>query len=147
MGDKLHPRHSSPSRKQTGRSASRSHSRPVTLRVNEASATFEPASSDLVSARENGRWDGRRRDPRMNGADIYVARVTKHGMGCAKPCWRCLEWARWAGVKRIFHWDESQGRFEVMKVNAIQVERYGTHSDVRLFAGLVCPCRRLYSVC
>ncbi|KAH8077087.1 hypothetical protein BXZ70DRAFT_902471 [Cristinia sonorae] len=78
-----------------------------------------------------------RRDPRMNGADLYVARVTKQGMGCAKPCWRCLEWARWAGIKRIFHWDEGLGRFEVVKVNAVQVEPYGTSSDVRLFAGLV----------
>lgn len=81
--------------------------------------------------------DARRRDAKVNGADIYVVRVTKQGMGCAKPCWRCLEWARWAGVRRIFHWDEAQGRFLVVKVNAVQIEAYGTHSDVRVFSGLV----------
>jgi hypothetical protein len=40
----------------------------------------------------------RRRDLRVNGADLYVARVTKNGMGNAKPCWRCLEWCKWSGV-------------------------------------------------
>jgi hypothetical protein len=37
-------------------------------------------------------WSARRRDPRINGVDLYVARVTKVGMGSAKPCWWCLEW-------------------------------------------------------
>lgn len=95
------------------------------------------ANYACTSTREyDKRFNARRRDSRMNSADIYVARVTKNGMGCAKPCWRCLEWARWAGVKRIFHWDEEYGRFEVVKVNLVQVEPYGTRSDVRLFAGL-----------
>ncbi|KZT68010.1 hypothetical protein DAEQUDRAFT_672057 [Daedalea quercina L-15889] len=64
-------------------------------------------------------WGARRRDPRVNGADIYVARFTKNGMGSAAPCWRCLEW------------------FEVVKVNSTQSNMYETHADCRLFAGLV----------
>ncbi|OBZ74366.1 hypothetical protein A0H81_05492 [Grifola frondosa] len=83
-------------------------------------------------------WDARRRDPRVNGADIYVARFTKNGTGTAKPCWRCLEWCRWAGVKRIFHWNAVEGRFEVVKVNSAQNGQYETHADIRLFAGLGC---------
>ncbi|KAI8996306.1 hypothetical protein BD414DRAFT_520239 [Trametes punicea] len=81
-------------------------------------------------------WDARRRDPRANGADIYVARFTKNGMGSAKPCWRCLEWCRWAGVKRIFHWNADEGRFDVVKVNSAESGQYETHADIRLFAGL-----------
>lgn len=82
-------------------------------------------------------WNERRRDPRVNGADIYVARITKSGMGNAKPCWRCLEWCRWAGVKRVFHWNGDEGRFEVVKVNSANRENYETRADLRLFAGLV----------
>ncbi|KAI0633039.1 hypothetical protein C8Q77DRAFT_1175868 [Trametes polyzona] len=81
-------------------------------------------------------WDARRRDPRANGADIYVARFTKNGMGTAKPCWRCLEWCRWAGVKRIFHWNAEEGKFDVVKVNSAESGQYETHADIRLFAGL-----------
>lgn len=81
-------------------------------------------------------WDERRRDPRVNGADIYVARVTKSGLGDAKPCWRCLEWCRWAGVKRVFHWNGDEQRFEVVKVNSAERENYETRADSRLFAGL-----------
>ena len=82
-------------------------------------------------------WDIRRRDPRANGADIYVARFTKNGMGSAQPCWRCLEWCRWAGVKRVFHWDAEAGKFEVVKVNSARDGQYETHADIRLFAMLV----------
>jgi len=81
-------------------------------------------------------WGSRRRDPRANGADIYVARITKNGCGNAKPCWRCLEWCKWAGIKRIFHWDEVTNKFEVVKVNSAAADRYETHADNRLFAGL-----------
>ncbi|KDQ55971.1 hypothetical protein JAAARDRAFT_48384 [Jaapia argillacea MUCL 33604] len=81
-------------------------------------------------------WDARRRDPRVNGADIYVARFTKNGTGTAKPCWRCLEWCKWAGVKRIFHWNNEEGKFDVVKVNSAVIEQYETHADIRLFAGL-----------
>ncbi|KAH9931625.1 uncharacterized protein BXZ73DRAFT_47129 [Epithele typhae] len=82
-------------------------------------------------------WGARRRDPRTNGSDLYVARFTKHGTGSARPCWRCLEWCRWAGVKRIFHWDADEGKFLVLKVNSAEGEQYETHADIRLFAGLV----------
>jgi hypothetical protein len=82
-------------------------------------------------------WSARRRDPRINGADIYVARVTKVGMGSARPCWRCVEWCRWAGVKRIFHWNGEDGKFDVVKVNTAVRDQYETHADVRLFAGMV----------
>ncbi|KIP06877.1 hypothetical protein PHLGIDRAFT_442456 [Phlebiopsis gigantea 11061_1 CR5-6] len=81
-------------------------------------------------------WAERRRDPRVNGADIYVARVTKSGLGNAKPCWRCLEWCRWAGVKRVFHWNAGEQRFEMVKVNGTDRENYETRADTRLFAGL-----------
>ena len=73
----------------------------------------------------------------MNGADLYVARITKNGMGNAKPCWRCLEWCKWAGIKRIFHWNEETNQFDVVKVNNAQPDQYETHADIRLFAGLV----------
>jgi hypothetical protein len=82
-------------------------------------------------------WSARRRDPRINGADIYVARVTKVGMGSARPCWRCVEWCRWAGVKRIFHWNAEEGKFDMVKVNTAERGQYETHADVRLFAGMV----------
>lgn len=81
--------------------------------------------------------DSRRRDSKMNGADIYVARVTKRGMGSAKPCWRCLHWCYWAGIKRIFHWDEVAGRWEVVKVNSPGRDQYETTADARLHAGMV----------
>lgn len=82
-------------------------------------------------------WDARRRDPRVNGADIYVVRITKNGCGNAKPCWRCLEWCKWAGVKRVFHWNEGTSQFDVVKVNNVSTDRYETHADIRLYAGLV----------
>lgn len=61
--------------------------------------TFDPATLDFSRSR--------RPRSRVNGADIYVVRTTKKGLGNAKPCWRCLEWCRWAGVRRIFYWDAS----------------------------------------
>ncbi|KAG2757714.1 hypothetical protein P692DRAFT_20711722 [Suillus brevipes Sb2] len=83
------------------------------------------------------RWDARRRDSRVNGADIYVARVIKNGLGAAKPCWRCIHWCWWFGVKRIFHWNPVVGDFEVLKVNEGFKDHYETQTDVRLFARLV----------
>lgn len=95
-------------------------------------ATGGPVAVDVEKA-----WSARRRDPRINGADLYVARVTKVGMGSAKPCWRCLEWCRWAGVKRIFHWNGEDGKFDMVKVNTAERDQYETHADIRLFAGMV----------
>jgi hypothetical protein len=79
-----------------------------------------------------GGCDVRRRDSKVNGADIYVARVTKKGLGNAKPCWRCVHWCYWAGIKRIFHWDEALGRWEVVKVNSPGEDQYETATDIRL---------------
>ncbi|KAG1807107.1 uncharacterized protein BJ212DRAFT_1282465 [Suillus subaureus] len=76
---------------------------------------------------------------RVNGADIYVARVIKNGLGAAKPCWRCIHWCWWFGVKRIFHWNPVVGDFEVLKVNEGYRDHYETQTDVRLFARLVSP--------
>ena len=90
--------------------------------------------SELVGGKA---YIARRRDPRVNGADIYIARITKSGCGNARPCWRCLEWCKWAGVKRIFHWNEETCKFDVVKVNSAPKEQYETHADNRLFAGLV----------
>jgi len=81
-------------------------------------------------------WSSRTRDLKMNGADIYIVRVTKTGCGNARPCWRCLEWCRWAGVKRIFHWSEVTNQFDMVKVNSAELGQYETHADYRLFAGL-----------
>ncbi|KAI1783210.1 hypothetical protein LXA43DRAFT_956515 [Ganoderma leucocontextum] len=120
-------------------SSSHRHARPATSIVDRGVSLN---GSNATRSKDGDRgWDTRRRDPRANGADIYVARFTKNGMGTARPCWRCLEWCRWAGVKRIFHWNADENRFEVVKVNSAQSGQYETHADIRLFAGLV---RRLF---
>ena len=100
-----------------------------------AAAATRSGGSVVVEAEKA--WSARRRDPRINGADIYVARVTKVGMGSARPCWRCVEWCRWAGVKRIFHWNGEESRFDVVKVNTAERDQYETHADLRLSAGMV----------
>lgn len=48
-----------------------------------------------------------------------------------------LEWCKWAGVKRIFHWDEDDGSFKCVKVNDPGSEPYETQADNRLAAGRV----------
>ena len=128
-------------RRSNGRSRStkrRAITSPSTLETDEQSdCTCSSSDSDTPLWRPGKSWDERRRNARVNGADIYVARVTKSGMGDAKPCWRCLEWCRWAGVKRVFHWNGEGRCFEVVKVNDANRENYETRADVRLFAGLV----------
>ena len=59
------------------------------------------------------------------------------GMGSAKPCWQCVEWCRWAGVKRIFHWNGEDGKFDMVKVNTAERDQYETHVDIRLYDGMV----------
>ncbi|KAL4264022.1 Cytidine deaminase-like protein [Pleurotus pulmonarius] len=71
----------------------------------------------------------RLRDHRLNGADLYVVRVTKVGMGTAKPCNRCVYWCRWAGIRRIYHWDQDSSAFLCIKVNDYQTENYETRAD------------------
>ncbi|KAG9049913.1 hypothetical protein FS837_008675 [Tulasnella sp. UAMH 9824] len=97
----------------------------------------EPWTVQLQHRPDVKLWDSRRRDPRVNGADLYVARFTKNGLGPAKPCGRCLEWCRWAGVKRIFHWDpdaKPHGKWDVLKVNDPE-NAYLTHADVKINNG------------
>ncbi|KAI0659545.1 hypothetical protein C8Q70DRAFT_1066160 [Cubamyces menziesii] len=121
-----------------------SHSSGITC---SAPTSGKTASRNAQRREPDKLWDARRRDPRANGADIYVARFTKNGMGSAKPCWRCLEWCRWAGVKRIFHWNAEEGKFDVVKVNSAESGQYETHADIRLFAGLVCSLARCLIAC
>ncbi|KAG8936440.1 hypothetical protein FRC02_002271 [Tulasnella sp. 418] len=80
--------------------------------------------------------DFRRRDPRVNGSDLYVVRVKKTGMGNAMPCWRCLEWCRWAGVKRVFHWSKDEHKWMMVKVNDTDSKLYQTRSDEEKGKGL-----------
>jgi len=92
---------------------------------------------------------------RVTGADIYVVRMTRSGaVGNATPCWRCMEWCKWAGVKRIFHYtvddDETggiggdagngkqpkKGRWVCVKVNDATPENcYWTQGDGRILGG------------
>jgi hypothetical protein len=106
-------------------------------RLLSADRAYGCAASPAVVVEAEKTWSARRRDPRINGADIYVARVTKGGMGSARPCWRCVEWCRWAGVKRIFHWNGEDGKFDMVKVNTAERDQYETHADIRLYAGMV----------
>jgi hypothetical protein len=137
-GTRLAPTSSSKRRAEEARSSSGGRRRNGDVgrgagggkRSSRASTPAPPCEADKA-------WSARRRDPRINGADIYVARVTKVGMGSAKPCWRCVEWCRWAGVKRIFHWNGEDGKFDMVKVNTAERDQYETHADIRLYAGMV----------
>ncbi|KAG8858927.1 hypothetical protein FRB96_004747 [Tulasnella sp. 330] len=91
----------------------------------------QPKVSKMRSPEDIKLWDARRRDPRVNGADLYVARFTKSGLGPAKPCGRCVEWCRWAGVKRVFHWNPENGAWDVLKVNDPN-DTYLTHADKKI---------------
>ena len=115
------------------------HNRPssATNSENYDSVDVDTCNPPLPTWQLGKGWDMRRRQSRVNGADIYVARTTKNGMGPAKPCWRCLEWCRWAGVKRVFHWDSDAGGFDVVKVSEDGRENYETRADMRLFSGMV----------
>ncbi|KAJ7730240.1 hypothetical protein DFH07DRAFT_969236 [Mycena maculata] len=99
----------------------------------------EPASeANGPGARGTAQKQRRRRarNSRLNGADLYVCRVTPAGFGCARPCWRCVEWCAWAGIRRIFHWSTVEGRFVCLKVGgALKEECYQTITDCRYFTG------------
>lgn len=41
-----------------------------------------------------------------------------------------VEWCRWAGIKRIFHWDNGEGQFKCVKVWD-DAEHYRTQADSR----------------
>ncbi|KAI9452302.1 hypothetical protein BJY52DRAFT_943110 [Lactarius psammicola] len=118
-----------------GRSGSGAGGKQRARRLSEGACHPHPGTPPPPGEADKA-WSARRRDPRINGADIYVARVTKVGMGSARPCWRCLEWCRWAGVKRIFHWNGEDGKFDMVKVNTAERDQYETHADIRLYAGM-----------
>jgi len=40
-------------------------------------------------------------------------------------------------VKRIFHWNGEEGKFDMVKVNTAERDQYETHADIRLFSGMV----------
>ncbi|KAI5984622.1 hypothetical protein EDD15DRAFT_2480115 [Pisolithus albus] len=94
---------------------------------------FEPGRQRSKSKRDRQGWT--RQHPRVNGADLYVVRVTRSGVGNAQPCWRCVRWCALSGVKRIFHWNPKEGKFEVVKVNDESCVFYQTQADTRLFSG------------
>ena len=52
------------------------------------------------------------------GAKLYVARVTKSGkIGLAKPCERCQDAIRGAGIRKVFYTDEN-GEWAFFKVSS-----------------------------
>ncbi|KAF8326042.1 uncharacterized protein EI90DRAFT_3071277 [Cantharellus anzutake] len=106
------------------------------------SLTTSQSSSSPMSARINPpppSYDARRRNPKINGADLYVVRITPGGgTGPSKPCARCIEWCRWAGIKRVFHWDGKSSMFEVAKVSD-ESGIYVTPADIKLRNGTISP--------
>lgn len=55
---------------------------------------------------------------KRNGTQSHVAREfesTPPRYADSRPCWRCLEWMRWAGIKRVF-WTNVNGEWEGGKV-------------------------------
>lgn len=40
-------------------------------------------------------------------------------------------------MKRIFHWNGEDGKFDMVKVNTAERDQYETHADIRLYAGMV----------
>jgi tRNA(Arg) A34 adenosine deaminase TadA len=59
----------------------------------------------------------------------------------ARPCWHCVAWCEWAGVKRIFYWDEAKDCFEVMRIAGGQCKEvvYRTRSDMKKQAKNISP--------
>ena len=43
-----------------------------------------------------------------------------------------VDWCRWAGIKRIFHWDVPTSSFKCVKVGDLEAEHYRTQADYRL---------------
>ncbi len=44
-----------------------------------------------------------------------------------------IQWCKWAGIRRVFYWDEDEKRFSCLKVGATQSQDcYETMTDVRL---------------
>ncbi|KAF9043766.1 hypothetical protein BDZ89DRAFT_1089924 [Hymenopellis radicata] len=75
--------------------------------------------------------------PRKRKQQHLLWTTKKHGLGCAKPCWRCVDWCEWAGIKRIFYWSERDGAFCCIKVAEARTSLYETQADIRLFTKMV----------
>jgi len=46
-----------------------------------------------------------------------------------------LDWCEWAGIKRVFYWNEADGIFVCVKVNEVEEGQYETQADIRLGVG------------
>lgn len=112
-------------------------------------------SQERIASPSGGRTKQANCRTRVTGADIYVVRMTRSGaVGNATPCWRCMEWCKWAGVKRIFHYavdddgtggigedvgngkQNKKGRWVCVKVNDSTPEKcYWTQGDGRILGG------------
>ncbi|KAJ7574018.1 hypothetical protein C8J56DRAFT_803502, partial [Mycena floridula] len=90
-------------------------------------------SSRAYTARSSSCEHRRQKHSKLNGADLYVVRVTKSGIRCSKPCWRCVDWCGWAGIKRIFYWNEQSDGFTCMKIRDAKQSLHETQADTRLF--------------
>ncbi|KIY72555.1 hypothetical protein CYLTODRAFT_367269 [Cylindrobasidium torrendii FP15055 ss-10] len=98
-----------------------------------SSRSSQPCQTKLANADGRRRKGDLGREYRVSG-DLYVARITKKTgkLGCAKPCWRCVEWCDWVGIKRIFHWSEEEGGFCCIKVSEAKRAAYATQADLRV---------------
>ncbi|KAJ7092448.1 hypothetical protein B0H15DRAFT_938552 [Mycena belliarum] len=116
----------------------------------EAEPTYEQHGNDpatpcpgvrcVASSKKRARARHSRGGRDISGATLYVCRVTKDGFGCSKPCWRCVNWCEWAGVKRIFYWSVDEGRFVCLKVGAAGDQNiYQTAADTRFTRGRGTP--------
>lgn len=81
--------------------------------------------------RNTGYSPSRRHSRRTGGADLYVVRVTTSTgrLGNARPCGRCVAWCEWAGVRRIYYWDEKLNDFEVIRVGREEQVVHVTQSE------------------
>lgn len=103
-----------------------------------------PADAPVLALRKVVRKPPAMLDSRIRGADLYVVRLLQDTQSKAKiknqrrrhrglplraapaasaaprfadsrPCWRCLEWMYWAGIKRVF-WTDPDGMWHGDKV-------------------------------
>ncbi|KAK0570159.1 hypothetical protein OC861_000108 [Tilletia horrida] len=79
-------------------------------RARRRALTAPSRSSPLA----NSSWTGDEAGPSGNkNASSVVERGPKYAD--SRPCWRCLKWMEWAGIKRVF-WTDDQGVWEGAKV-------------------------------
>ncbi|KAF8321612.1 hypothetical protein DL93DRAFT_2051337 [Clavulina sp. PMI_390] len=101
----------------------------------------EQSQGPLSASSEQEQQDdqGGSSSSKLNGTDLYIVRLSRNGQqsGRCDPCARCIAWARWAGVRRIFHWNTERSGWDVVKVNGIDVVGYLTQADARACNGMV----------